>query len=30
MKLAYRAYDKTGREVTDVIDAPTVFEATDR
>jgi len=29
MKLAYRAYDKTGREVTDVIDAPTVFEATD-
>jgi type IV pilus assembly protein PilC len=30
MKLAYRAYEKTGREVTDVIEAPSAVEATDR
>ncbi len=30
MKLAYRAFEKSGREVTDVIDAPSVAEATDR
>lgn len=30
MRLAYRAYEKTGREVTDVIEAPSVTEATDR
>ena len=30
MKLSYRAFEKSGREVTDVIDAPSVAEATDR
>ncbi len=30
MKLVYRAFEKSGREVTDVIDAPSVTEATDR
>ena len=30
MKLAYRAFERSGREVTDVIDAPTMAEATDR
>jgi type II secretory pathway component PulF len=30
MKLAYRAFEKSGREVSDVIDAPSVAEATDR
>jgi type II secretory pathway component PulF len=30
MKLAYRAFEKSGREVTDVIDAPSAAEATDR
>ncbi len=30
MKLAYRAFEKSGREVTDTIDAPTVADATDR
>jgi type II secretory pathway component PulF len=30
MKLAYRAFEKSGREVADVIDAPSVAEATDR
>jgi type II secretory pathway component PulF len=30
MKLAYRAFEKTGREITDVIEAPSVQEATDR
>ena len=30
MRLAYKAYEKSGREVTDVIDAPSVAEATDR
>ncbi len=30
MKLAYRAFEKSGREITDVIDAPNVAEATDR
>jgi type II secretory pathway component PulF len=30
MKLAYRAFEKAGREITDVIEAPSVQEATDR
>ena len=30
MKLAYRAYEKTGREVTDVIDAANAADATER
>jgi len=30
MKLAYRAYEKTGREVTDVIEASSLAEATDK
>ena len=30
MKLAYRAYEKTGREIADVIDAPTIAEATEK
>jgi len=30
MKLAYRAFEKSGEEVTDVIDAPNKAEATDR
>jgi len=30
MKLAYRAFDKTGREVVDVIDAPGLAEATEQ
>ena len=30
MKLAYRAFEKSGRQITDVIDAPNVAEATDR
>jgi type IV pilus assembly protein PilC len=30
MKLAYRAYEKTGREVTDVIEAPSAAEAAER
>lgn len=30
MKLAYRAFEKSGREITDVIDAPTEAEATER
>ena len=30
MKLAYRAFEKTGREITDVIEASSVEEATDR
>ena len=30
MKLAYRAFDKTGREVVDVIDAPGPAEATEQ
>ncbi len=30
MKLAYRAYEKTGREVADVIEAPSAAEAAER
>ena len=30
MKLAYRAFDKTGREVVDVIDAPSPAEAAEQ
>ena len=29
MKLAYRAFDKSGREVTDVVEAPGPEEATE-
>ena len=30
MKLAYRAFEKTGREVADTIEAPSVAEATEK
>ena len=30
MKLAYKAFEKSGREITDVIDAPSEAEATER